>query len=124
MAAKCQAIARSGSRCSSPVLPDSTFCFVHDPTAEDRRREASKRGGKNRANAVRAAKALSAPLTTNDLLVTLSRIIDKAERGAIEPGVVNAMSGAARTMNEIRKTTEVEARLSELEARLALRAAS
>jgi hypothetical protein len=59
-------------------------------------------------------------LTSDDLLVRLSQVIDKAERGQIEPGVVNCISGAARTMNEIRKTTEIERRLEELEQRAGL----
>src|SRR5215213_2375356 len=117
MAAKCQAIARSGSRCNSPVLPDSAYCFVHDPAAADRRREASVRGGRARSNAARAAKVLQPALTTDDLLVTLSDVIRKAEKSEIEPGIVNCISGAARTMNEIRKTTEIERRLEELEQR-------
>ena len=120
MAAKCQAIARSGSRCGSPVLPDSQWCWVHDPAAADRRREASVRGGRARSNAARAAKAMPAALSSDDLLVTLSRAIDKVEKGELEPGPANAISSLARAMNSIRETTEIERRLGELEQRAGL----
>jgi hypothetical protein len=63
---------------------------------------------------------MPAALTSDDLLVRLSIVIDKAEKGQIEPGVVNCISGAARTMNEIRKSTEIERRLEELETRAGL----
>jgi hypothetical protein len=117
MAVKCSAITRGGSRCNSPVLLDQKHCWMHSPEAADARREASRKGGYARSNQARAAKAMPAALTSDDLLVTLSRAIDKAEKGEIEPGIVNCISGAARTMNEIRKTTELERRLEELEAR-------
>jgi hypothetical protein len=117
MAARCSAIARSGSRCNSPVLPESKWCWVHDPAAADRRREASKKGGKARSNQARAAKQLPPAFTSPELLAVLSGAIRKVEAGEIAPGVVNAMANAARAMNSIREMTEVEARLAELEAR-------
>jgi hypothetical protein len=117
MAARCSAIARSGSRCASPVLPESAYCFVHDPAAADRRREASKKGGHARSNAARAAKAMPPALTSDDLLVTLSEAIRKVERGELAPGPANAISSLARAMNSIRETTEIERRLEELEGR-------
>jgi len=120
MTAKCSAIARSGSRCSSPVLPGLAFCFVHAPEMAEARLEASRKGGHARSNAARAAKAMPAALTSDDLLVTLSRVIAKAENGEIEPGPANAISSLARAMNAIRETTEIERRLSDLEARAAI----
>ena len=119
MVTKCSAIARSGSRCNAPALPASTFCYLHDPTAEERRREASRRGGKARSNAARAAAALPPAMTSDDLLVTLSEAIRKVDRGELAPGPANAISSLARAMNSIRETTEIERRLSELEAQVA-----
>ena len=117
MAARCLAVARSGSRCNSPVVAGSAHCFLHSPETAAARQEACKKGGRGRSNAARAAKAMPATaLTTDELLLTLSRIIAKAERGEIEPGVVNAISGAARTMGELRKSGEIEQRLAQLEA--------
>jgi hypothetical protein len=88
---------------------------MHDPESAELRLEASRAGGRARSNAARAAKAMPAALSSDQLLIRLSQVIDKAEKGEIEPGVVNCISGAARTMNEIRKSTEIERRLEELE---------
>lgn len=117
MTVACSAIAKSGSRCRRPALAGKQHCLMHDPESAELRREAGRKGGYARSNAARAAKVLQPALTTDDLLVTLSDVIRKAEKSEIEPGIVNCISGAARTMNEIRKTTEIERRLEELEQR-------
>ena len=121
MTVTCSAIAKSGSRCQRPALAGKQHCLMHDPESAEVRREAGRKGGHARSNAARAAKVLQPALTTDDLLVTLSDVIRKAEKREIEPGVVNCISGAARTMNEIRKTTEIERRLEELEQRAGLK---
>ena len=117
MAVVCSAIAKSGSRCRRPALAGKQHCLMHDPESTELRREASKKGGHARSNAARAAKVMPPAMTSEDLLVTLSAVIRRAEKREIEPGIVNCISGAARTMNEIRKTTELEQRVEELERR-------
>ncbi len=117
MAVTCAAIAKSGSRCRRPVLAGRKHCLMHDPESSDLRLAASRKGGYARSNAARAAKAMPAALSTQDLLVTLSRAIKSVEEGAMEPGPANAISSLARTMNAIRETSELEARLLELEVR-------
>ena len=115
MAAKCQAIARSGSRCNSPVLPDSQWCWVHDPAAADRRREASKKGGKARANAERAKKLIPEAMSTQDLAGWLSLLFTNVMAGRIEPKIGTACATIARTLHEVKHATELEERLAELE---------
>ena len=114
----CQATTTAGSACSAqPVRPDG-FCYWHSPALATERTAARRRGGEHRSNRLRAAKAMPAALTSDDLLVTLSRVIAKAEKGEIEPGPANAISSLARAMNAIRETTEIEQRLADLERRL------
>jgi hypothetical protein len=117
MAVTCSAIAKSGSRCRRPALAGKQHCLMHDPESAELRLEASRKGGHARSNAARAAKAMPAALTSDELLVTLSRAIHKVEKGELEPGPANAISSLARAMNSIRETTEIERRLSELEQR-------
>jgi hypothetical protein len=93
---------------------------MHDIDSDDARREAARKGGRSRSNAARAARAMPAALSSDQLLIRLSQVIDKVEKGELEPGVVNCISGAARTMNEIRKSTEIERRLEELERQAGL----
>jgi hypothetical protein len=117
MPVTCSAIAKSGSRCERPALAGKQHCLMHDPESAELRREAGRKGGHARSNAARAAKAMPAALTSDELLVTLSRAMDKVEKGELEPGPANAISSLARAMNSIRETTEIERRLSELEQR-------
>jgi hypothetical protein len=74
MAVKCSAIARSGSRCSAPVLPGSTFCFLHAPEMAEARREAGRKGGKARSAQTRAAKQIPDAMSAADLAGWLSRL--------------------------------------------------
>jgi hypothetical protein len=117
MTVLCCAIAKSGSRCRRPALAGKQHCLMHDPESAELRLEASRKGGRARSNAARAAKALPPAMTSDDLLVTLSEAIRKVDRGELEPGPANAISSLARAMNSIRETTEIERRLSELEQR-------
>jgi hypothetical protein len=118
MPVPCSAIAKSGSRCRRPALAGKQHCLMHDPESAELRREAGRKGGHARSNAARAAKAMPAALTSDELLVTLSRAMDKVEKGELEPGPANAISSLARAMNSIRETTEIERRLSDLEQRV------
>ncbi len=120
MAAKCQAIARSGNRCNSPVLPDSSWCWVHDPAAADRPREASKKGGKARSAKARAMKQLPETLTPSELSAWLSLLFKRVMAGQTEPRVGTAAATIAKTLLEVHTTTELERRLEELEQRAGL----
>jgi len=115
-AAKCSAIARSGNRCSSSVLPGSAFCFVHCPNAAERRRAASVKGGRARSNAARAAKQTPEAMSAQDLAGWLSVLFRGVLSGRIEPKIGTACATLARTLHEVKHTSELEERLSELEA--------
>lgn len=67
MAAKCQAIARSGRPCGSPPLAGSAWCFIHDPAGAEARRESSRKGGHARSNAARAKKEIPAAMGADEL---------------------------------------------------------
>lgn len=115
MSAKCQAIARSGSQCASPVLPDSTYCWVHDPAAADRRREASKKGGKARSNQARALAQIPEAMESAELAGWLSLLFKNVVSGRIEPRIGTAAATIARVLHEVKTVTELEVRLKELE---------
>jgi hypothetical protein len=117
MVVKCQAIAKSGSRCNSPVLPESQWCWVHDPAAADRRREASKKGGKARANSARAKRLIPEAMSAEDLAGWLSLLFTQVMTGRIEPRIGTAAASIARVLHEVKHATELEQRIAELEAR-------
>jgi len=115
MAAKCSAIARSGSRCGSPALPDSAYCFVHSPDTAEARREASRKGGRNRSAQARARAALPEAMGAEELGGWLSTLFKGVMTGRVEPRVGSAAAGIARVMIQSRELVELEARLAVLE---------
>jgi hypothetical protein len=114
-AAKCSAIARSGNRCSSSVLPGSAFCFVHDPNAAEARRDASRKGGRARSNKARAAKNLPEALTPDDLQSYLALTLRGVLSGRLQPAVGSCIAALARSIVTVREATELEGRVVELE---------
>ncbi len=117
MAVRCAAITKGGTRCTSPVLADSTFCWTHDPAAADRRREASKKGGKARSNKARALKQIPPAMSAEDLAGWLSLLFTNVMTGRIEPKIGTACATIARMLHEVKHATELEERIAELEAR-------
>ena len=118
MDSKCTARNKDGAPCCAAAWKDGQCRWRH-PDLEQQRAEGRRRGGMAKSNKARAAKAMPAALTSEDLLVTLTRVIKRVEDGDLEPGVLTAISGAARTMAEIRKSLDVEEltrRLDEMEA--------
>ena len=119
MPARCAAITRGGSQCSSPVLPDSRYCWTHDPAAAERRREASRKGGKARSNKARAAATLPAPMTPQDVHTWLGVIFLRVIEGETEPSVGTAAATIARAMLETAKVASFEDELAQLRHDLA-----
>ncbi len=117
MAAKCSAIAKSGSRCNSAALPGSAYCFVHDPASAEARRAASVKGGKARSTQARAKAALPEAMDAAELGGWLSLLFRQVMTGRIEPRIGTAAATIARTLMEVRTVTELETRIAELEER-------
>jgi hypothetical protein len=42
----CSATKRDESKCNAAAIPGSEFCFFHDPSNAEERREAQARGGR------------------------------------------------------------------------------
>ena len=113
---KCSAIARSGSRCRSSVLPGRPFCFLHDPAAAAARIEGARKGGRNRSNKQRARKVIAEPMTPAEIQSLLGLALRGVLAGKVEPGVANAAAKLGRALVAVREATELEERLTTLEA--------
>ena len=83
MAARCQAIARSGRPCSSPPLAGSSWCWIHDPAATEARREASRKGGHARSNQQRAKKEVPEAMAADELGGYLSLLFKALAAAAV-----------------------------------------
>ena len=108
MREQCQATCRDGSPCSARPRPGTADRPWHAPELADRRAEWSRRGGKGRALEARVRKAMPAALSSDDLLVTLTRVIKRVEDGEVEPGVLTAISEPPEPWRRLRKASEVE----------------
>ena len=82
--------------------------------------EWSRRGGKASSTQKRLQRLVGEvdELTTEDLTRLLSGALLMVLEGKLEPGHLSALQGAAKTMDAIRRTSELERRLTELEATL------
>lgn len=100
MSVKCNAIAKSGSRCSRPALAGSQWCLMHDPASAEVRREAARKGGHARSNKARAAAQVPDAMTPADLAGYLSLMLKKTMVGSLEPKVATAIATLARALLE------------------------
>lgn len=122
MATKCSAIAKSGSRCTTPVLAGSTFCWMHDPDAAEARREAARKGGRNRSAKARARKLIPDAISAEDLAGLLSLLFTQVMTGRVEPKVGTAAAAVARTLLEA-QTAAAQPGIADLQEQIdALRA--
>jgi hypothetical protein len=117
MGVTCSAIARSGSRCQRPALAGKQHCLMHDPASAELRREASRKGGKARANAERAKKLIPSAMSPEELGGRLSDVFLKVVDGKLSPKIGTAASTIARALIDVRTAGELEERLAELERR-------
>ncbi len=117
MAVTCSAIAKAGSRCSRPALAGAAFCLMHSPDHAEMRREASRKGGRNRSAQARARAAIPEAMDAAELGGWLTTLFRGVITGRIEPKIGTAAATIARTMMEVRTAVELEQRIAELEER-------
>jgi len=108
---------KGGEPCSAAAWRDGQ-CRWHHPDLEAERTEGRRRGGEHRSNRARAKKGMvDAALTAAELQGCVSAALKGVLAGKIEPGVGNAVANLARAAVAVREATELEERLTELEAR-------
>jgi hypothetical protein len=124
MTTYCEATRKDGAACRVRPLPGSRFCFVHDPAQRARREAAYSKGGHNSATRIRVTKALPPELA--DVQRRLIGWLEAVEHGELVPSAAQALGSLcarlielARFGVELRETQALEARLAQLEERLA-----
>ena len=115
---QCKHPNRTGGPCGASHFRDG-WCRWHHPDLESQRQAERAAGGAARSNKARARKQLAdAVLTINDLDGLLCRALVQVAAGKLEPAVGTSMAGIARTITTIRTASELESRLSALEAQV------
>lgn len=123
----CAGIRKDGGRCTARPQPGREWCMFHDPDLAEVRRERSERGGRHRANVIRAARGLPPELAA--LYSKLIDLFDDALAGKYPPRAVEVAANVARVAldyvrlaHELGETAALRKRLDELEARLGVSA--
>jgi hypothetical protein len=119
MTGKCSAITKAGARCTRPALAGGQHCLMHSPNHVEVRREAARRGGLNRATAVRAAKAMPEAMSAADLTAWLSLLFKSMMAGKTEARIGTACAAIARTLLEAQVAAS-QPDIAELEEQLAV----
>jgi hypothetical protein len=119
MQATCSGTTKAGAACRAPAMPGRAYCITHDPERAAELAEWRKRGGKAKSNAARAKKQLpTEPMTPVEAHAYLTIAFKKVLVKQLDPGILNALSTAAKTMAELSKASELEDRMEAIERRL------
>jgi hypothetical protein len=114
----CKGITKDGRPCSAKARPGTDLCPWHTPELAEQRKAWSQTGGQHRSAAARAQKALGAkPMTLEELEAQLSLVFQRVFEGKLSPSIGNCLGALARSIAELRRSTEMETRLVELERR-------
>src|SRR5579862_576050 len=95
----CGAVKSDGSQCQAAALPQSDFCFFHDPAKAAERREAHATGG--RRNRVRTLDGSASDVridNSGDVMALLSQTIEQAlERRSKYPELIAGRENVKHT---------------------------
>ncbi len=119
---RCVFIRDGGVCCSSRPMTNRDYCFWHDPDKAEERRRAGKSGGSR-------GKTKCLPQDTEDFEVNdastvvrlLERSINQTLRGEIDPKVANAVGYLSNIILRAREQCELDAKITEIEMKLATR---
>lgn len=118
---KCRGTTKAGVPCGAASAEGSLYCAFHDPERVEERREWQRMGGKASGTQRRLQRLIGdvEELGTGDLMRLLSGALLMTLEGKLEPSHLSALQGAAKTLDTIRRTAELERRLARLETTIA-----
>lgn len=116
----CRGTTAGGSPCKNDATPGSLYCAWHDPQRVQERKEWSRKGGRASSTQKRLSRLIqdADELSTGDCLRLVSGAMMMLMEGTLDPSHLSALASAAKTLDAIRTTSELQARLDALEARL------
>ncbi len=99
------------------------YCIAHSPGRVTELAEWRRRGGKAKSNRARAMKDVPAgAMTTAEILAGLGEAFRRTRAGTMSPNVATALSNLARTMADLQRDADLEARMATIERALGNRA--
>jgi len=118
---RCEATTKAGGRCANYALVGSVFCFVHDPTKAQERKEARSRGGRARHGRTLAHVHNGDPVHIEclaDVVTVLEAELNALLTLEVSISRARAVGYLAGVLVDVYKDTELEARIERLEATL------
>jgi hypothetical protein len=117
MRATCQSTKRNGDPCGATAVLSSGFCTAHDPAYREQRAAQSAKGGRHKSNAERAAKSL--PEDLKDVGAMLLQAMHDVRDGRLDTKIASSLASLANAYRGIFEVGTIDAKLAEIEARLA-----
>jgi hypothetical protein len=98
----CTATKPDGSPCQAAALPDSPYCFFHDPTKAAARRRAQSSGGQaNRMRTLPPDVPDVRVADCRDVVALLGDTINEVRKGLIDPRIANTVGYLAGVLVRI-----------------------
>jgi hypothetical protein len=115
----CSATKKDQSNCQVPVIPGSEFCYFHDPSNAEKRREAQAQGGRqNRMKTLESTAPDVKVEDCGDAIALISETINHVRKGKIDPRVANSVGFLANILLKAMERDKLETRIEQLEALL------
>ena len=115
----CRGTKPDQSNCQALALSGSEFCFFHDPSKAEERREAQARGGQqNRMKTLEATAPAVKVDHCRDATALLVQTINQVRRGEIDPRVANSVGYLANILIKAMGQDVLETRIEQLESAL------
>jgi len=112
----CCATKRDQSNCQAPASPGSEFCFFHDPSKAEERRDAQAQGGRqNRMKTLDATAPDVKVEDCGDARALLVQIINHVLKGEIDPRVANSVGFLTNLLMKSVEQDKLETRIEQLE---------
>jgi hypothetical protein len=112
----CSATKPDQSNCQAVALSGSKFCFFHDPSKGEERREAQAQGG--RQNRIKTLEATSPDVKVEDCgdaIALLVQTINQVLKGEIDPRVANSVGFLANILIKAMEQDKTKTRIEQLE---------
>src|SRR5271169_907888 len=115
----CIATKADQSNCQAAAIPGSGFCYFHDPTKSEKRREAQAQGGRQNRMKTLEDSAPDVKLEdSGDAIALISETINEVRKGKIDPRVANSVGFLANILIKAVERNKLETRIEQLEALL------
>lgn len=111
---RCVATRKDGQGCQAPALPNSQYCFAHDPDRKAQRDAARQKGGANSAKIIRLRGLIPPRLVP--VFDLLEQALQEVHDGRLDPKAAQAMASLARAMTTVLTAGELEERMRKVES--------